>query len=172
MSYNKNKVEFIANKIKNTDDVFLSNYSKNGCQYWRIKDNIMESVNNCIKSEINTFKKVYGTKFITLPSNEIHEQKSDPELARLMMPRLKKKVVDVIEKTINLDAFGFFKDRCQEFVERQLDLMRENHVIKKMKSHLEEYGSEMCDKKIEDLVKHNIEEELKGKLKNVNDLFY
>lgn len=172
MSYNNKKVEFLVNKIKNSDDEFLSEHSKGGHYYWRIKDNIMESVNKCIKSEINTFKKVHGTKFITLPSNEIHERKSDPEVARLMMPQLKKKVVDVIEKTINLDAFGYFKHRCQEFVERQLDLMRDNRVIEKMKSDLEEYGSEMCDKKIEDLVKHNIEEALKGQLKNVNDLFY
>ena len=172
MSYNNKKVEFLVNKMKNSDDEFLSDYSKNGCYYWRIKDNIMESVNDCIKSEIKTFKKVHGTKFITLPSNEIHEQKSNPEVARLMIPQLKEKVVDVIEKKINSDAFGCFKYRCQEFVERQLDLMRENRVIKKMKSDLEEYGSEMCDKKIEDLVKHNIEEALKGQLKNVNDLFY
>lgn len=172
MSYNNKKVEFLVNKMKNSDDEFLSEHSKGGHYYRCIKNNIMESVHNCIKSEINTFKKVHGTKFITLPSNKIHEQKSNPEVARLMIPQLKEKVVDVIEKKINSDAFRCFKYRCQEFVERQLDLMRENRVIEKMKSDLEEYGSEMCDKKIEDLVKHNIEEALQGQLKNVNDLFY
>lgn len=172
MSYNKNKVEFLANKIKNTDDEFLSEYSKDGCYYRCIKNNIMKSVHNCIKSEINTFKKVHGTKFITLSSNKINEQKSDPEVARLMMPQLKEKVVDVIEKKINSDASSYLKYRCQEFVERQLDLTRENCVIEKMKSDLEEYGSEMCDKELEDLVKHNIEEALKDQLKNVNDLFH
>ena len=132
----------------------------------------MKSVDNCIKSEINTFKTVHGTKFITVSSNKIHEQKSDPEVARLMMPKLKEKVVDVIEKNLNSDAFSYLKNSCQEFVERQLELMRENCVIEKMKSDLEEYGSEMCDKKLEYLVKHYIEEALKGQLKNVNDLFY
>lgn len=144
MSYNNNKVEFLANKIKNSDDEFLSYYSKDGCYYRSYKDDIMKSVNNCIKSEINTFKKVHGTKFITLSSNKFHEQKSDPEVVRLMMPKLKKQVEDNIE----------------------------NCVIEKMKSDLEEYGSEMCDKKLEDLIKHNIEEALKDQLKNVNDLFH
>ena len=161
MSYNKNKVEFLANKIKNTDDEFLSEYSKDGHCYRYIKNDIMESVHNCIKSEINTFKKVHGTKFITLPSNKIHEQKSNPEVARLMIPQLKEKVVDVIEKKINSDAFRCFKYRCQEFVERQLDLMRENRVIEKMKSDLEEYGSEMCDKKIKDLLNTTSKRRLK-----------
>lgn len=170
MSYNK--VEFLANKIKNTDDEFLSEHSKGGYYHRKIKCSIMESVDNCIKSEINTFKKKHGTKFITLSSNKIHEQKSDPKVAQLMIPQLKERVVDVIEKKINSDAFSYLKYRCQEFVERQLDLMRENCVIEKMKRDIEEYGSEMCDKKIEDLVKHNIEEALKGQLKNVNDLFY
>ena len=172
MSYNNKKVEFLVNKMKNSDDEFLSESSKDGYYYRSIKHDIMKSVNNCIESEINTFKKVHGTKFITLSSNKIHEQKSDPEVARLMIPQLKEKVVDVIEKKINSDAFSYFKYRCQEFVERQLDLMRENCVIEKMKSDLEEYGSEMCDKELEDLVKHNIEEALKDQLKNVNDLFH
>lgn len=171
MSYN-NKVEFLVNKMKNSDDEFVSEYSKGGYCYRRLKNNVMESVHDCIESEINTFKKVHGTKFIILSSNKIHEQKSDPEVARLMIPQLKKKVVDIIEKKINSDSFCQFKYSCQKFVERQLDLMRENHVIEKMKSDLEEYGSEMCDKKIEDLVKHKIEEALKGQLKNVNDLFH
>lgn len=142
-----NKVEFLANKIKNTDDEFLPDYSKGGYYHSRIKDDIMKSVDNCIKSEINTFKKKHGTKFITLSSNKIHEQKSDPKVAQLMIPQLKERVVNVIEKEINSNKFWYLKDRCQEFVERQLDLMRENCVIEKMKRDIEEYGSEMCDKK-------------------------
>ena len=78
----------------------------------------------------------------------------------------------VIEKKINSDAFYSLKYHCKEFVERQLDLVRENHVIEKMRSDLEGYGTEIFDKKLEEFVKHNIEEALKGQLKNVNDLFY
>ena len=146
MSYN-DKVEFIANKIKNTDDGLLSDFSKNGHYHRRIKDKMMQSVDNCIKSEINEFKKVHGTKFIFLSSNKIHEQKSDQEVAQLMMPQLKEKVLSVIKNNIDLDATRYLKLGCQQFVERQLNLLRENCVIEKMKSDLEEYGLEMCDKK-------------------------
>lgn len=41
MSYNNKKVEFLVNKMKNSDDEFLSEYSKDGCYYRSIKDNII-----------------------------------------------------------------------------------------------------------------------------------
>ena len=95
-----NKVEFLANKIRKTDDSILSDYSKDGYSYKCLKRHIMKSVNDSIKSEINTFKKVHGTKFITLSSNNIHEQKTDPYVAELMMHELKKKWNRLLKKKL------------------------------------------------------------------------
>ena len=91
-SMSNKKVEFLANKMKKSNDRFLLDYSKDGYSYNCFKREIIKTVNNSINSEINTFKKVHGTKFIDLSSNEIYEQKSEPEVARLIMPKLKEKV--------------------------------------------------------------------------------
>ena len=142
-----NLVEFIVNKIKKSDDEFWSDYSNNGYNYRCLKEKVIEDVHEYIKNEMNLFKKKHGTKFVKLTQNEFFEQKTDEDLAKIMEFEFKKKVEDFIKRKFDDSKISFFLQyNCKKLVERQIELIQENDVIKKIKNNLEQYSLQILMK--------------------------